>query len=272
MCEQVEKFTYALASCLEPAQSKRFEGVLVDDPSGEEKPLIYVGPVVSIETRVPSADKLDAAERGARPSWTFFGTNAKIGMSATNESAELRNERAREIAREAAEEIALLVQTVITNTEAAPDETVEETTVLPPTSEPRQSDVADAPGDVSKNEIANEEDAKISHRVAAESVAGDAIDAAGGNIYRTENEESTDRVRSPTSEPSSDEIRSIVPESSSSPKPVDMPQTLKTADSKPSPLWKIFLDRAFGASEQQSDSESSSLKSDEDLEDDYFRV
>lgn len=254
MCEQVEKFTFALGSVLESDTDKRFEGVLVDDPSSVQKTFIYVGPKVELENRVMSTDRLDAAELGARPSWTLFGPNSPMRMSEAKETEESRNEKAREIAREAAGDIAASVQKVIASTKVAPDEGLPED-VVPDEKEA----VPDAPVAVEESEAVSMPESPVvddrTHML-AESMLGE----------RMENS------LVPTSEVNSEELDKLSNEPPVCEDAAESPKTVRQPVRKSSSLWKSFFYRAFGSSgEDESDSDTS-VKSDAVLEEDFFRV
>lgn len=271
MCEQVEKFTYALGTCLETSVNTRFEGVLQDGATTCEKPFIYIGPLIDVKTETRSGDNLDAAELGVRMPWKLFGSSGVHSGNLGSENGERWNEDAREIAREAAKSVTTLVQTVITNTKVVEAEASnalveEETENL-----------------VDNSSLINHEGPDI-HPI-------DEDDSENGTEMVTERKLDMDEPQledpdddtpyegvdehSPMSDPSTDGISSIAPEAVTSvtqEKAHMVSEGLPKVKEKPRPLWSLFFGGAFAQFYSDSGSDSSSVQDEEVLEDDYFRV
>lgn len=258
MCEQVEKFTFALGSVLESENDKRFEGVLVDDPSGLRKTFIYVGPKIELENRVQSTGQLDEAELGARPSWTLFGPHSPVRMSAAKEVEESRNEKAREIAREAASDIAACVQNVIASTKVTTDEALPEEIELP---DEEAQPIVDVPVRAEEREAV----------AAAETPA-----VEEDRTHLLAESMLTERMQKsvvPTSEVNSEEMDKSCGDPPVAEDAVEVQKSVRQPVQKSNSLWKSFFQRAFGSSEEEYESDSdASVKSDAILEEDFFRV
>lgn len=262
MCDQVEKFTYALGTCLETAGSDRYEGVLADNAKTGAKPFVYIGPVVNIQADSAREDNLDEAELGVRVPWRLFGPGSTPAGYMSNENPHKGSDDAREIARDAASSVAALVQTVITKTKITTEDVPNENLISEPIvcNKEREYDAQ-----IVEKEI--EFRSQSEDVVEAESVELDEDDRFSGI-----------GDQAPQSDPSTDGIASIAPEMGSTIKQEKEVQESNgdngPANAKRMPLWSLFFGRAFGHmyDDDDSESDSSSLIDDQELEDDYFRL